>query len=188
MVNEFGLLILSSSKNVLRLSSHLPTGAQTLAYGLANWSSVMEMMSAEKEVRRGWSTFSLRTLFVILTTLALVVGWLGALWRTVQDRQQMMRTIMEREGCYMAISGGPVLAPRSITMNPDTFDVGLVREFFGDEFVMSITLTEDMFGKHHERVSKLFPEAEIETVANSWLADFFDGKPPVDTDQKPAAR
>jgi hypothetical protein len=108
-----------------------------------------------KQRKRRWFQFSLRTLFVVVTLMAVVCGYIAQQYKIVGEREEMWNHLTcSYEGYEREINGLPWL-----------------RRQFGDRDWRAIWVPEAT-REEQERIKSLFPEA----VAN------FDRVPPEWTD------
>jgi hypothetical protein len=105
--------------------------------------------------KRRWFQFSLRTLFVVVTVVALFSGWIG--WRLNQARQ--------RENLLQSLR----VDGARITRIPAQSSPFMLRKF-GTTYIGEILLPSSRFSNADiNRVRATFPEAKIELFAT------FDG-------------
>ena len=114
---------------------------------------------------RGRFRFGLRTLFVMVTAIAAVAGWLGYEYRIVHERQEVRRPISE--------NGGTVALPvphmgfiTLVDLYEPTEQLSLVRRTFGDESLegQTIMYPQAIDESLKERIARAFPEAEIQVM------------------------
>ena len=99
--------------------------------------------------------FSLRTLLIAVTVLAIPCGWLGWQAKIVRDRIATAREI-EHEGGRLRsfINTGVVPWPKTPPTQP------WYRRLFGDAIVDCIDLPPSMTSRQNE-IQEQFPESEI---------------------------
>jgi hypothetical protein len=102
--------------------------------------------------KRRWS-YSLRTLFVVVTVLAglfgVAIGWQRHTVKSVEDRRNLLTSIGD--------NGGRVL------MRPPTLIAGdpLLRFPYGDQAVAVIFLPKDVEESKLQQIVDAFPEASV---------------------------
>jgi hypothetical protein len=97
--------------------------------------------------KRRWLRFSLRTLFIVMTVVACLMGWQG---RIVAQRRIALRSLQ-------AIRDGEI---RIAHWNDDD-SIGPIRSFMGDKPVCWIGLPETTNEDEIKRFVDLFPYAGI---------------------------
>jgi hypothetical protein len=106
--------------------------------------------------RRRWLAFPLRTLFVGVTALATLLGWLGWNWGIVRERQ-LLRQEIEATGAIFTLS----MANGNIFINPARNPMPFPRNWMGDQraagILVPLTFTEDKVAT----IRKVFPEASV---------------------------
>jgi hypothetical protein len=95
--------------------------------------------------RRRWS-FTLRTLFVVMTVTCIVGSWIGYELRFIQQRR-------------MAIA-----QTRALKGGSDSGTISFWRLWLGDQAVPQLFLNSGATGADIERLGRLFPEARISRV------------------------
>ena len=91
------------------------------------------------------SQFSLRTLFIVVTILAIPCWYVGAQYRFVHARKQFLQ--------YTNTS--------SLTEEGSTLTIPWIRKLLGDQSYDSIVTYEILSDEELERIQALFPESEI---------------------------
>jgi hypothetical protein len=109
--------------------------------------------------RRRWFTFSLRTLFVVVTVLCV---WLGLEFRFVRERQAWVQVnkAMIRPAEPTRVGSGVGMY---ISSRPTISYFPFWRRWLGDVPVPSIVFPEGW--TDHETEKRLFPEAELIQVS-----------------------
>jgi hypothetical protein len=136
--------------------------------------------------RRHWSSFSLRTLFVVVTVFGIVIGWLAWNVRIVRSRQ-LTRTWVIRQGGAVHFNGlmpfhswNPPAPTRA--RNAD-LDPSWVRRLLGDERVELLECPRNFSTSELDQVAVVFPEAEIQQLAPPrWPSGFRPKAPIADKD------
>lgn len=111
-------------------------------------------MTAPAAPRRRWFSYSLRTLFVLLTAFGLFFGWLGVQLKWIHDREQAVEWLrdhsVERLGSCAIICN----------QNPAPWGVRIL----GGDSITSVrcTLTGVESAATDREIRRLFPEAEIQ--------------------------
>jgi hypothetical protein len=105
--------------------------------------------------QRRWFQFSLRTLFVVLTFVAVLAGGLAWELHLAQGRRAALQWIEDRGGeVIYKTSTREMPLRRRLTNNPEiTF------------IIMGASFTES----DKRRIGALFPEAEINPEENGWM-------------------
>jgi hypothetical protein len=109
--------------------------------------------------------FGLRTLFVVVTILALPLGWLARQAGIVHHRRAM-RTQIEANGGK--VFSGPYdfrTSPLVVTIRPADFNykISTVRELFGDLPVNMIVFDRRLAAAEHNAI-EAFPESEVMAI------------------------
>src|SRR5262245_22282515 len=97
--------------------------------------------------------FGLRTLFIIVTLLAIPLGYLGRQAKIVSDRQAMLARIRKDHGKY----GRDVCYWQPFKGSP----ISWIREQLGDQKVDFIDPPRSLEPLEISKIQKLFPEAVI---------------------------
>jgi hypothetical protein len=111
--------------------------------------------------KRRWFQFSLRTLMIGVTLLAVVCGYVGWQAKIVRQRRAMGVEINNMQG------PGALMAADK-TFYPDC-TVPWVRSLLGDEPVSTIELPSTVSTEYRDHIRALFPEARL------WCLDRRDG-------------
>ena len=132
------------------------------------------MGMTDPAVKRRWLRFSLRTLFVVVTLLAVGIGWLTSI---VQARRAIRAELERHAGPsfdpYKAIiwEQGSIseFSGRTWTPNP----IPWYRRLLGDEPVGTLGLPIDATEEDRRRIQAAFPEAILSTLGDpkrAWSA------------------
>ena len=105
--------------------------------------------------RARWYQYSLRTLFIFVTLLAIPCGYLGEQYRIVKHRKAVREKFKEVW----------FLTPRTAAPGP------LIRQWLGDEPVGTAFVYEGMPQSDREEIASAFPEAAVDTLK---LQKFFN--------------
>jgi hypothetical protein len=104
--------------------------------------------------RRRWS-YSLRTMFVVVTAVAIPLGWLGWQLKIVRERNAAREWLREsREGGVPEYAAG-LACTQNNPSNP------FWRVWLGDEAAPVVLITDRLPKEQIDRIRKVFPEAEI---------------------------
>ena len=133
--------------------------------------------------KRRWFQFSLRTLMIGVTLLAVPLGYVAWHARVVRERKELLSLVLNRGGGYLisdepALSGsrlvgtlppsplGPggfppnqpfmTLSIHDVTKNPSW-----IRIWFGDERMAAIWLTTAVSADEAARIVAAFPESNV---------------------------
>ena len=116
---------------------------------------------------RRWFSFSLRTLFVVVTVVGGALGWLGWNLRIVRARQEMLN-LVDEHGQFSLL----------VIFDTDLKKIPWIRRRMGDQSV-SVIATRDSNPIQRHRLKKLFPEAdEIVKAADPEAPLFGDPRHP----------
>jgi hypothetical protein len=100
--------------------------------------------------KRRWFSFSLRTMFVVVTVFAIPLGWLAWEASVVRRRAICLDEVTTGGGYYLTSKGANSRLP-------------WIRQMMGDKFIERIYLkdapTKAMW---HDRLTKVYPEAAIQ--------------------------
>jgi hypothetical protein len=97
--------------------------------------------------------FRLRTLFVVVTVVAVACGYIGHEWRIVRERQyKEIRYNGDISGRYRVQPIPGAVRPASISW---------LRQFLGDRPVKAIFMQEGSSADERRRLQELFPEARL---------------------------
>lgn len=113
-----------------------------------------------------WSTFSLRTLFILMTVLCVWLGWELSI---VRQRQNELRAIKESRRLQVTTAKAwEALHYPSSALQPLPATIPLVRRWMGDEAIQEFWYTTygmtPFTAEERARVAKIFPEAEFREV------------------------
>jgi hypothetical protein len=130
--------------------------------------------------KRRWFQFSLRSLMIVVTLLAVPLGYIGWQAKIVRERRAALDIIVESDGGYWRDRHEKVssmigmfpdfsLPRKAYTMisesHPGT-EPGWVRRWIGDETIMVIFMRDDFLGCDAADLCERFPEADIVKVNN----------------------
>jgi hypothetical protein len=102
--------------------------------------------------KRRWFQFSLRTLMIVVTLLAVACGYVGWQAKIVRERRAMVDWINNHNGLVTINYPMPRRPPHSVAS---------VRELLGDHAIVRIELQPDTDATNVQRIRSLFPEATI---------------------------
>ena len=112
---------------------------------------MLDTTSTATTQKRRWYQYSLRTLLIVVTLLAIPCGYVGWQARAVAHRKAMLQKIIE--------SGGIVLPCEPISNYPP--HPNFVRRWFGDVLVKGIGSGECAQPYAIKEVEDAFPEARV---------------------------
>jgi hypothetical protein len=108
--------------------------------------------------------FSLRTLFVLVTTLAVGLGWLNREWQLVQERKAMIdgREIIPKrtEGRFHGFPREKL----AIDFSEDAKYLTFLRRWMGDSDYSSVRIVNEFTETERRRIERVFPRAKISIV------------------------
>ena len=115
---------------------------------------------------RRWIRFSLRTLFVVVTLVALAMYWL--VWQMrIQERKAILRAIMQSGSFakhdYVRIEYDDSDAFQIAPGQCEYARVSAIRRFFGDESCIELRIPPTLGGEWIKRAENAFPEARLFT-------------------------
>ena len=105
--------------------------------------------------KRRWYQYSLRTLLIVVTLLAIPSGYVGWQANIVRERQAMLAWIKKAGGADF-----PYVPWAQLKKYPPP-PLPWIREQFGDEWVVWIYYPKSFQPRDLERIRKEFPEAEL---------------------------
>ena len=114
--------------------------------------------------KRRWFQFSLRTLMIVVSLLAVPLGYVGWQAKIVRERRCALSAITESGGHIWTREGYcSSTEPGAGRMPPDEWpsEVPWLRRLLGDEHVASIQLAWDVSVAERIRIEALFPEATV---------------------------
>ena len=124
--------------------------------------------------RRRWFRFSLRMLLVMVTTVGVLLGWLGVQLKWIHDRHKALEWLLPYHARQLAAERGALPPPLKgeYVSHPTTKAPWSLR-IFGEKGIERLEVYEDLAnpdGPHSvNELSSLFPEAEVEAVASRGL-------------------
>jgi hypothetical protein len=105
----------------------------------------MKVESKPKRKRR-WFQFSLRTLLISVTLLAVACGYIGWEAKIVRDRRALLSWLLDNGGGLME-------------SDPSVPDVSWIRRAMGDHSVAAINLPRGISRLQVDRMKAAFPES-----------------------------
>lgn len=106
--------------------------------------------------------FSLRTLFVVMTILAI---WLGWDLQIVRERKAVLSEIERIDALSRVESGQLAMAPSNGPWG-NSYEVSLARRILGDESRGMLNLPPSLSSEWITRAEQAFPEAELYIIAD----------------------
>ena len=105
--------------------------------------------------------FSLRTLLIAVTLLAIPCGYIGWQAKIVRERQSLRMKVTQMGGFHLKLcfSGPP-------------HELSIIRRWLGDQAWGTIMIPESALPQDFDEVRAAFPEAEIEPLASAGPATF----------------
>ena len=97
--------------------------------------------------------FRLRTLMIVVTLLAVLMGYVGGQAKVVRERAAMLSTIRDRGGYVVEASTVPFLKPWA--------RITSFREWLGDIAIQGIQLPTETKEDEVDRIKIAFPESNI---------------------------
>jgi hypothetical protein len=121
--------------------------------------------------KRRWFQFSLRTLMIVVTLLAVVSAYVGWQATIVRERKELAREINAQNngqgGSVTFVSeirwNLPVRVGSKMIYQPFP-KVSYLRQWLGDDFVLSVWLNGRRPESFMKRIKSAFPESEIEVT------------------------
>lgn len=111
--------------------------------------------------QRRWFSFSLRTMFLLVTALCCWLAWESSV---VRGRQALLRELRSRPGIQITLAEARAMQLPPGTVPPPAARVSLVRRWLGDQAIQEISYAR---GYHNlspadlKRIARTFPEAEL---------------------------
>jgi hypothetical protein len=112
------------------------------------------------------SRFSLRTLFVVLTLLAIPLAWLAREWHIVREREAVRAWLMKLEDDILEDDAEERLVDRNYLILVDTLELPWHRRFLGEEVIIA-WFRYPLNPADRARIFAAFPEAKIEEAPGS---------------------
>ena len=135
-----------------------------LRWDIRNRQKAAEL-PATHAANRSWFSYSLRTLFIVVTLFACWLGWNVHL---VNERERVQRDIAWRGATFLT----PAFHARRNIWNPKLAPqkpLPTLLSFFGAKPFGSIVLPRDEFTEaERQRVQAVFPEAEVSIPPAGW--------------------
>ena len=123
--------------------------------------------------RRRWFRFSLRTLFVAVTLLAIPLGWLGYSVHWIRQRHAALAASGPAAGWTTQNMGW-----EGFPLSPERQAPGLLW-LFGELGVSRIHISHGPSDKEVAHLKSLFPEAAILDDRNQWFGARLESQPPL---------
>jgi hypothetical protein len=117
--------------------------------------------------RRRWFQFSLRTLMIVVTLVAVPLGYVGWTVKIIRERTDMIAKIRGIGGEVMTLPSlpgmtlFPLITRKGELMRGQRPAIPAIRRWLGDEDVVFLVLNPGMSHEDVERVAAMFPEAII---------------------------
>jgi len=103
--------------------------------------------------------FRLRTLLIVVTLLAMPLGYVGWQARIVRERKAMMNRVYGM-GCWVELAANVGWYPPEA--KPDRAEIPWLRKCLGDEAVEAFTLPRATSQSDVDQIKAIFPGARIE--------------------------
>jgi hypothetical protein len=116
--------------------------------------------------KRRWFQFSLRTLLVGVTLLAIPCAYVGWQIKIVRERKALAREVSEAGGNLFFVSEAIQPMHRTFVVNgamrgPPYPTVSRLRVWLGDDVALGIVLPTSTPADTVKRVEQVFPEADV---------------------------
>src|SRR6185295_11645867 len=111
--------------------------------------------------RRSWFSFSLRTMFVVMTVLCCWLAWES---NVVRQRKSVLRDLKTKPGIEVTTAAAWAMRFDSAAIIPPPAQIPLVRRWLGDEAIQEIGYTADFnepSTTELDRLARIFPEAKL---------------------------
>jgi hypothetical protein len=133
--------------------------------------------------QRRWFQFSLRTLLIGVTLLAVPCAYVGWQIKIVQERRSMLARIASTGGEVMMLPSAPGVTYSPVVNHngklvPDCGVISAFRHWLGDEAVVYIKPPASMGKEDIERIVALFPDA-LTWVEGDISISFRTAPPPI---------
>ena len=113
---------------------------------------------------RRWLTFSLRTMFIVVTLLC---SWLGCESSVVRQRRAALQDLRNRPSIQITTARQSAdNFPRGVPASPRA-SVSIVRRLLGDEAIYEIGISshyQSLSEEDRNRLARIFPEARIHEI------------------------
>jgi hypothetical protein len=117
--------------------------------------------------KRRWFQFSLRTLLIAVTLLAVPLGYAGWQAKISRGRAAAVTEVMGSGGMVIGAEG---LSPSKLASDRD-YSIPFLRRWMGDHAVLQIFYKRGTTDDDVRRLRRLFPEARIDEL------DYLDPPP-----------
>ncbi|HEV2971233.1 MAG TPA: hypothetical protein VGY55_14760 [Pirellulales bacterium] len=101
--------------------------------------------------KRRWFQFSLRSLMIVVTLLAIPCGWLAHQARVVEERKALRSWLLD--------NGGVIHEAQYEMEHPETSQITWIRILIGDHTALSINFPYGISKPQASRMKTVFPEA-----------------------------
>ena len=111
--------------------------------------------------RRSWFSFSLRTMFVVMTALCCWLAWES---HVVRQRKSVLRDLKTKPGMEVTTAADWAMRFDSTATVPPPAQIPLARRWLGDEAIQEIGYTADFNEPSPAELgclARIFPEAEL---------------------------
>jgi hypothetical protein len=115
--------------------------------------------------------FNLRTLFVVVTMLGVLLGWLGVQLKWIQERRAALQWIVDYRARQMAAETGNIVAPeRGVIVSNARTKAPWSLRMLGEGGVERLDVYQNWLKPDSpysiNELRSLFPEAEVKAVAD----------------------
>jgi hypothetical protein len=134
-------------------------GVAALTTRLVDMSSLSK---SAMNINRRWFRFSLRTMFLLVTTVCGILGWN---LKIVRERQAAMKWLEDLGGSAMdcqCIYSMMLDGPRVVRSYNDKLRPSWLRKVLGDKKIMTVELPPTLTTIERNRIWAIFPEAQIQ--------------------------
>jgi hypothetical protein len=109
--------------------------------------------------RRRWFQFSLRTLMIVVTLLAVPCAYVGWHAKIIHRRQAMLNKLTRLNGACLTVAQVTEIEPSHEF--DDTTKLPWIREWLGDEPVFGLNIPESVPEVDANEIASAFPEAVV---------------------------